>query len=143
LTAPTKIVAVNPTILATPTAPPAVPPAASPTAKPIATTTSKSGASSKPAADSVVAPAGWHDGTYIGYGASRHGDVESTVVIEKGKVVAAAISRCLTQYSCSWIAHLQQQVVVRQSPDVDNVSGATHSANAFYYSVVDALNKAK
>lgn len=92
---------------------------------------------------SVKAPAGWQDGTYVGYGTSRHGDVESTVVIEHGKIVAAAISRCLTQYSCSWIAHLQQQVVARQNPDVDNVSGATHSANAFYYSVVDALAKAK
>ncbi len=96
-----------------------------------------------PTKAAAPAPAGWEDGTYVGYGASIHGDVESTVIVENGKIVAAAISRCLTQYSCSWIAHLQQQVVARQSPDVDNVSGATHSANAFYYSVVDALKKAK
>ncbi len=33
--------------------------------------------------------------------------------------------------------------MARQSPDVDNVSGATESANAFYYAVVEALKKAK
>lgn len=98
----------------------------------------------KPTADSVVKKvAGWHDGTYTGYGRSRHGDIEATVVIEQGKIAAAVISRCLTQYSCSWIAHLQAQVPARQSPEIDNVSGATQSANAFYYAVVDALGKAK
>jgi uncharacterized protein with FMN-binding domain len=34
-------------------------------------------------------------------------------------------------------------VLTRQSPDVDFVSGATESTNAFYYAVVQALNKAK
>ena len=32
---------------------------------------------------------------------------------------------------------------MRQSPEVDYVSGATQSVNAFYYAVVEALNKAK
>jgi uncharacterized protein with FMN-binding domain len=53
------------------------------------------------------------------------------------------ISECLTQYSCSWIAALPQQVLDRQSAEVDYVSGATQSANAFYYAVVNALKKAK
>ena len=75
--------------------------------------------------------------------ASRHGDVEVTVIIEGGRITAAAISRCLTRYSCSWIAHLQPQVAERQSPEVDNVSGATESADAFYYAVVEALKAAK
>jgi uncharacterized protein with FMN-binding domain len=85
----------------------------------------------------------WKDGTFTGWGTSRHGDIEATVIIEKGRITAAAISRCLTRYSCSWIAHLQPQVVERQSPEVDNVSGATESANAFYYAVVEALKSAK
>jgi uncharacterized protein with FMN-binding domain len=99
----------------------------------------------KGAADSaaVPAPAGWRDGTWTGWGTSRHGDIEATVLIEKGRITAAAISQCLTRYSCSWIAHLQAQVAARQSPEVDNVSGATESANAFYYAVVDALKKAR
>lgn len=95
-----------------------------------------------PAADSAKS-VGWKDGTYSGWGTSRHGDIEATVVIENGKITGAIISRCLTRYSCSWVAHLQAQVVTRQSPEVDNVSGATQSANAFYYAVVDALSKAK
>ena len=85
----------------------------------------------------------WHDGSYTGWGTSRHGDIEATVVIAEGRIVSAQISRCLTRYSCSWIAHLQQQVVVRQSADVDFVSGATQSTNAFYYAVVEALNKSR
>ncbi|MFN9308622.1 FMN-binding protein, partial [Gemmatimonas sp.] len=92
---------------------------------------------------SAAGPVTWKDGTYSGWGTSRHGDVEATVIIEKGRITAAAISRCLTRYSCSWIAHLQPQVVERQSPEVDNVSGATESANAFYYAVVEALKAAR
>jgi uncharacterized protein with FMN-binding domain len=41
------------------------------------------------------------------------------------------------------IDRLPPQVAQRQSPDVDYVSGATQSANAFYFAVVDALSKAK
>lgn len=83
------------------------------------------------------------DGSYVGYGTSRHGDIEATVVVENGRIKSAAISRCLTRYSCSWIAHLRGQVVTRQSPEVDYVSGATESTNAFYYAVVEALTKAQ
>jgi uncharacterized protein with FMN-binding domain len=35
------------------------------------------------------------------------------------------------------------QVVARQSPNVDYVSGATQSVDAFYWAVIDALSKAK
>ncbi len=94
------------------------------------------------AADTAV-KAFWRDGTFSGWGTSRHGNIEATVVIEGGRIVSATISRCLTRYSCSWITHLQQQVVTRQSPDVDYVSGATQSANAFYYAVFEALHKAQ
>ncbi len=64
-------------------------------------------------------------------------------MIEAGRIVNAYISQCWTRYSCSWVAHLQGQVVTRQSPEVDYVSGATQSVNAFYYAVVQALSKAK
>lgn len=85
----------------------------------------------------------WKDGTYTGWGTSRHGDIQAAVVIEGGKIVSATIAQCWTRYSCSWIAHLQGQVVQRQSPEVDWVTGATQSVNAFYYAVVEALSKAK
>jgi uncharacterized protein with FMN-binding domain len=87
--------------------------------------------------------AAWKDGAYMGYGTSRHGDIEATVEVKDGKIISASISRCGTQYSCSWISALPPQVITRQSAEVDYVSGATQSSNAFYAAVVDALNKAK
>ncbi len=104
--------------------PPAAPPAAAPAAKPAAKTTYK-------------------DGVYLGRGTSRHGDIEAMVEIQNGRIANAVISQCLTRYSCSWIAVLVPQVVVRQSAEVDYVSGATVSSDAFYYAVTQALAQAK
>lgn len=97
----------------------------------------------EPAAVPVPAAPRYKDGTYFGWGTSRHGDIQAAVVIDGGRIASATIAQCLTRYSCSWIAHLPPQVVSRQSPEVDYVSGATQSTNAFYYAVVDALTKAK
>jgi uncharacterized protein with FMN-binding domain len=85
----------------------------------------------------------YKDGTYTGWGTSRHGDIQATVMIKDGRIAGAVISECLTRYSCSWIAALPGQVAARQSAEVDFVSGATESSNAFYYAVVDALKKTK
>jgi uncharacterized protein with FMN-binding domain len=95
-----------------------------------------------PTPPSPPAPA-WKDGTYLGWGTSRHGDIQASVVIEGGRIASATIAQCWTRYSCSVIDKLPPQVAQRQSPEVDFVSGATQSANAFYYGVVDALSKAK
>ena len=65
------------------------------------------------------------------------------MVIEGGRIASATIAQCNTRYSCSVIDEIIPQPVKRQSPDVDNVSGATQSADAFYYAVVEALAKAK
>ncbi len=112
----------------------------------------------KPAADSTgrtsqaadsTAPAAaipqvvYKDGTYTGWGTSRHGDIRAAVEIKDGRIISATITECLTRYSCSWIAELPPQVLARQSPETDYVSGATQSTNAFYYAVVQALSKAK
>jgi uncharacterized protein with FMN-binding domain len=96
----------------------------------------------KPEPPPPAAPV-WKDGTYTGWGSSRHGDIQAAVVIEGGRIASATIAQCLTRYSCSVIEKLPPQVAVRQSPEVDYVSGATQSTNAFYYAVVDALTKAK
>jgi uncharacterized protein with FMN-binding domain len=85
----------------------------------------------------------YKDGTYFGWGTSRHGDIQAQVVIEGGRIASATIAQCLTRYSCSVIARLPPQVAERQSPETDYVSGATQSTNAFYYAVVEALSKAK
>ena len=85
----------------------------------------------------------WKDGTFLGWGTSRHGDIQASVVVEGGHIQSATIAQCLTRYSCSVIERLPPEVAQRQSPEVDYVSGATQSTNAFYYAVVDALSKAK
>jgi len=85
----------------------------------------------------------WNDGSYSGWGRSRHGDIQATVAIENGKIVYVAISICDTRYPCDVIAKLPGQVLERQSPETDFVAGATESTNAFYYAVVEALSKAK
>ena len=122
------------TTSATPVAPVATP--AAQVAEPPATLTPTPTATPAP-------PVQYKDGTYTGWGTSRHGDIEATVTITGGRIASALISQCLTRYSCSWVAHLQGQVVDRQSPEVDYVSRATQSTNAFYYAVVQALSKAK
>jgi uncharacterized protein with FMN-binding domain len=118
-------------------------PSASPAPTPTSAAVTTPEATPTPAPSPTPAAPAFKDGTFSGWGTSRHGDIEATVVIERGKIVSAVISQCWTRYSCSWVAHLQGQVVARQSPEVDYVTGATQSANAFYYAVVQALSKAK
>jgi uncharacterized protein with FMN-binding domain len=112
-----------------------------PVAPPVAQTTDTAGA--PPAADSAARQPLLKDGEYYGWGTSRHGDIQAGIEIKGGRITAAWIQQCLTRYSCSWIAALPGQVVARQSPEVDYVSGATQSTNAFYYAVVEALSRAK
>lgn len=93
----------------------------------------------------AAAPAGghWKDGKYSGWGFSPHGNIEATVEIAGGRIALAVISQCRTRYSCSVIDMLPPQVAQRQSADVDYVSGATQSADAFYEAVIAALGKAR
>lgn len=93
----------------------------------------------------------YKDGVYLAWGSCPHGDIEVSVSIEGGKIASTAISQCLTRYSCGWIApkipggglpDLPSQVVERQSPKVDYVSGATESSYAFADAVAAALSKA-
>ena len=99
--------------------------------------------STKPPADSTSVARDLKDGVYTGWGTSRHGDIESRVEIKNGRIISASIAQCLTMYSVYWIAALPPQVVKRQSPNVDVISGATESSNAFYDGIMEALKKAK
>ncbi len=83
------------------------------------------------------------DGRYQGRGSSPHGDIIAEVVIQKGHIVYAGIADCLTRYSCSVIKHLPEQVVVRQSIEVDLVSGASESTSAFQDGIAAALARAQ
>jgi uncharacterized protein with FMN-binding domain len=121
-------------VIAPPAVPPVVTPASSvPAPQPID--------SAPHPADSVRAKL--KDGTYTGYGTSRHGDIEAAVEIKDGHIVSAYITQCLTRYPCSRIAAIIPQVAARQSAEVDYVTGATQSSDAFYYAVREALSKAK
>jgi uncharacterized protein with FMN-binding domain len=83
------------------------------------------------------------DGTYYGWGTSRHGDIQAEIVINAGRISSARISRCETRYPCSYIENAPGQVIQRQSPAVDVVAGCTQSIYAFYYAVLEALAQAK
>jgi uncharacterized protein with FMN-binding domain len=140
----------EPTLPAAPEAVPAAAPVVainqtvSPTAPALEHKAEVSAVAPPAALPAAPAPAAaWKDGTYTGWGYSRHGNIEAEVVIQGGRIASAIISQCRTRYSCSVIDKLIPQVAQRQSPDVDYVSGATQSANAFYGAVVEALNKAK
>ncbi len=93
----------------------------------------------EPASASVVK---WRDGTYTGLGDSPHGDIEARVVIKGGRIVEAGIVTCDTRYPCSVIDPLIRQPVDRQSPDVDYMSRATESSDAYYDALVAALDAA-
>jgi uncharacterized protein with FMN-binding domain len=95
------------------------------------------------AAPAVERQGPYKDGTYFGWGTSRHGDIQASVVIENGRIASTAIAQCRTRYTCDVIAHLPKQVMARQTPDVDVVGGATESSDAFYWAVFDALSRAK
>jgi len=126
-------VAASPSLPATPAAPETITPqvAAAPPA-------------SKPLPDSPTVHGGdWRDGTYTGWGTSRHGDIKAQVVIRDGRIVDASIASCETRYPCDVIGDIIPQPVARQRPDVDRVSRATESADAYYFALVEALKEAQ
>src|ERR1700719_1720273 len=123
--------------------------AGSPSAPPRASATNPPAETA--ASPAVAAKSAYKDGVYLGWGSCRHGDIEASVTIQEGKIAVVAISQCLTRYSCGWIApkipgaglpDLPSQVVERQGPKVDYVSGATESSYAFADAVTAALSKA-
>lgn len=87
----------------------------------------------------TATPSKWRDGKFSGWGSCRHGDIQATVEIKDGRILSAVVSKCHTVYSCDVISKVIPQVAERQSPDVDTVSGATQSADAFYWAVFSAL----
>jgi uncharacterized protein with FMN-binding domain len=130
--------------IAAPAAPAPAPIAALANASPVALAAVQQTLGGLPAGLSAPpAKAKYLDGTYTGWGTCRHGDIQAKVVIADGKIASAGISQCLTRYSCSWISPLPPQVITRQSPETDFVSGATDSTNAYYFAVVEALSQAK
>lgn len=97
-----------------------------------------------PSAEVLLGGTELHDGTFLGWGTSRHGDLQASVTIYSGRITAVSIAQCRTRYSCDVIAHLPAKVLNDQTPEkINNVSGATQSVDAFYWAVMDAMSKAK
>ena len=84
----------------------------------------------------------WRDGIYTGHGDSPHGDLDVRVVIRDGRIAEAAIENCNTRYPCELIDPMVKQSVAIQSSDVDYVSHATESSQAYNDGLVEALNMA-
>lgn len=135
------IATVAPSIAGDPTAPPAP---TSTLAPPRSTPAVVVAPSATPTPVPTTAPttARYRDGRYVGLGRSRHGNIQATVVIQGGKIVSAEITGCMTRYPCSRIASLPEQVVSQQSTDVDVVSGASDSSDAYLEAVSNALAQA-
>jgi len=86
----------------------------------------------------------YRDGTYIGQGSSQIGALVVSVTVKQGKIVSCVITKCSTRYSISSIDPvLPNEVLARQSGNIDIVSGATKSAQVFKVAIQDALNQAK
>jgi uncharacterized protein with FMN-binding domain len=83
------------------------------------------------------------DGMFSGQGTSRRGNVWVDVTISSGHIASVTITRSTLQYPVRDIAGLPSQVVARQSAQVDIVSGATFSSQAFRTAVSQALGQAK
>jgi uncharacterized protein with FMN-binding domain len=87
----------------------------------------------------ATASAAYRDGTYEGQGTSRRGGFHVAVTIQGGRITNVAITQATTQYPVSRVAALPGQVVARQSAQVDRVTGATYSTQAFQQAVQQAL----
>jgi uncharacterized protein with FMN-binding domain len=88
----------------------------------------------------VVSP--YKDGTFSGTGTSRRGNVTVAVTIAGGRITNVSLTKVATEYPASAIASLPAQVVTSQSSQVNGVSGATYSAQAFRSAVQAALQLA-
>jgi uncharacterized protein with FMN-binding domain len=82
------------------------------------------------------------DGTYSGTGTSRFGNVSVSVTVAGGAMSNVQITRVTTSYPVSRIASLPAQVVQKQTANVNIVTGATYSSQAFEQAVQQALTQA-
>jgi len=85
----------------------------------------------------------YKDGTFTGQGFNHIGSVEVAVTLHNDHITKVEIKNCDTHYSESYIEDLPNEVIMRQSPNVDIVSGATRSTEDFQTAVEQALQQAK
>jgi uncharacterized protein with FMN-binding domain len=89
------------------------------------------------------AASGYRDGRFAGTGSSQYGDVSVEVTVTRGRVASVEITGATTFFPANAAAPLIPEVISRQSPPVDIVSGATGSSQAFQGAVQQAVGKAR
>lgn len=94
------------------------------------------------ATSTATASTTYKDGTYTGQGTSRRGGVSVSVTIQNGQITNVQITGVNTEYPVSDIASLLSQVVKQQTANVNTISGATYSSQAFKQAVQQALTRA-
>ncbi|HYF90606.1 MAG TPA: FMN-binding protein [Symbiobacteriaceae bacterium] len=85
----------------------------------------------------------YRDGIYTGLGYNGIGGLRVAVTIKDGLISDVQITECWTHYSQSYINQLPEQVIARQNDDVEVVTGATASTQAFRMAVSKALSEAR
>jgi uncharacterized protein with FMN-binding domain len=117
----------------------ATPPVA-PTAVPTTAATTTTAASATATTSTAVST--FANGTYSGTGTSRFGNVNVSVTISGDKITNVQITSVTTKYPASRIAYLPAQVMQSQTANVNVVTGATYSSQAFKQAVQQALAQA-
>jgi uncharacterized protein with FMN-binding domain len=110
--------------------------------QPLSTQTPSSQASSNQA-PSIQTKSLYNEGTFTGTGSNRRGSIQVAVTIKKDKITDVQISNFAMHYSESDVVGLPDEVLQKQSAQVDNVSGATYSTRAFEDAVQEALLQAQ
>ena len=89
------------------------------------------------------------DGTYVGDTVDAfYGTVQVSATIKNGAIIAVTFLQypneqgTSKQINAHALSILQQEAIAAQNANVDGVSGATHTTNAFKQSLASALSKA-
>ncbi|MCQ6282104.1 FMN-binding protein [Bacillus sp. EB600] len=85
----------------------------------------------------------YKNGTFTGSGMNRRGSIEVAVTLKNDKIMDVQISNWGMHYSESDVVGLPDEVLQKQNAQVNNVSGATYSTQAFEDAVQAALSQAQ
>lgn len=85
----------------------------------------------------------YKNGTFEGSGSNRRGSIGVKVTLTNDKITDVEISHFAMHYSEKDVVGLPEEVIQKQSAQVQNVSGATYSTQAFQDAIQDALTQAR
>jgi uncharacterized protein with FMN-binding domain len=85
----------------------------------------------------------YKNGTFTGTGMNRRGSIEVAVTMKNDKITDVQISNWGMHYSECDVVGLPNEVLQNQNAQVNNVSGATYSTQAFADAVQAALSQAQ